>query len=173
MANEERSGGKSSTGARTGSGRQSTGQKVSDVMTPNPACVTEQDTIRQVARLMLDQDCGAVPVVDSSDKKKLIGMITDRDIVVRVVATGKDADKAKVSDAMTRDVHSVKEDESLDSVYQIMSKEQVRRVPVVGRNDEVIGIVAVADVATHDEDDGELARTVEKISDGDSTPNRR
>ena len=152
MASEERTSG------------QNNAQKVSDVMTPNPLCVMENDSIREVARMMRDGDCGAVPVVDSKDKKKLVGMITDRDIVIRVVAEGKNPEHATVADAMTRGVHSVKEDESIDSVYQIMSKEQVRRVPVVGRNDEVVGIVAVADVASNDENDRKLARTVEKIS---------
>lgn len=151
MASEERTSGQNK-------------QKVSDVMTPNPSCVTEKDSIREVAKLMLDGDCGAVPVVDSKDRKKLVGMITDRDIVIRVVAEGKNPEQATVADAMTRGVHSVKEDESIDSVYQIMSKEQVRRVPVVDRNDEVVGIVAVADVASNDEDDRKLAKTVEKIS---------
>jgi CBS domain-containing protein len=143
-------------------------QRVNEVMTKNPQCVTENDDIRRVAKLMLDCDCGAIPVVQSENDKKVIGMITDRDIVVRIVATGKDASSAKVSEAMSRGAHTVREDASLDSVYSIMAKEQVRRIPVVDNDDRIIGIVAVADVANEDEADRKLAKTVEGISQGTS-----
>lgn len=172
MATEDRTTGRD-PGGESRSSKPNSSQKVSDVMTPNPSCVTEKDSIRAVAKLMLDGDCGAVPVVDSSDRKKLVGMITDRDIVIRLVAEGRNPEQSTVADAMSRGVHSVKEDESIDSVYQIMSREQVRRVPVVGRNDEVVGIVAVADVASNDENDRLLARTVEKISDDDGKTGSR
>jgi CBS domain-containing protein len=147
-------------------GRTGDAQRVNEVMTRDPQCVTENDDIRQVAKLMLDCDCGAIPVVQSENDKKVIGMITDRDIVVRIVAAGKDASSAKVSEAMSRGAHTVREDASLDSVYSIMAKEQVRRVPVVDKDDRIIGIVAVADVANEDEADRKLAKTVEGISQG-------
>ena len=140
------------------------GRSVREVMTTNPECVTEKDSIRNAAKMMVDCDCGALPVVEESSRK-VIGMITDRDIVIRLVAHGKDTDDAKVGDAMSRGVHTVKESDSLDAVYRMMAKEQVRRVPVVGQNDEIIGIVAVADVATEDESDRRLAKTVEEISE--------
>ena len=142
-------------------------QKVSDVMTSNPECVTENDSIQHVAKLMVDCDCGAVPVVESDSNKRIVGMITDRDIVTRIVAQGRTIDGARVADAMSRGVHTVKDDAALDSVYRIMASEQVRRVPVVDQNDRVIGIVAVADIATEDEADRKLAKTVENISEGD------
>ena len=142
-------------------------QKVSDVMTSNPECVTENDSIQHVAKVMVDCDCGAVPVVVSESNKRIVGMITDRDIVTRIVAQGRSIDDARVADAMSRGVHTVKTDAPLDSVYKIMASEQVRRVPVVDQEDRVIGIVAVADVATEDEADRKLAKTVENISESD------
>lgn len=141
-------------------------QKVSDVMTSNPECVTENESIQKVARLMLDCDCGAIPVVQSADDKRLVGMITDRDIVTRIIAQGRGIEEARVADAMSRGVHTVKTDEPLGSVYKIMASEQVRRVPVVDQNDRVVGIVAVADIATDDDADSKLAKTVEEISEG-------
>lgn len=143
------------------------GQKVADVMTSNPECVTESDSIRQAARVMVECNCGALPVVQSEANKRVIGMITDRDIVVRVVAEGKSLEGATVADAMSRGVHTVKTDQALDSVYKIMAEEQIRRIPVVDQDDRIIGIVSVADVATEDSQDRKLAKTMEDISEDD------
>ena len=143
------------------------GQKVADVMTSNPECVTESDSIRQVARLMVECNCGALPVIQSEGNKRVIGMITDRDIVVRVIAEGKSVEGATVADAMSRGVHTVKTDQALDSVYKIMAEEQIRRIPVVDQDDRIIGIVSVADVATEDSQDRKLAKTMEDISEGE------
>src|SRR5437762_10950103 len=112
---------------------------VRDVMTPNPHCVSDNDTIRDAARIMKDEDTGVVPVVDGG--KKIIGMITDRDIVVRLIAEGKDPQKARVNEAMTKSVRKVDEDAKIDDVVQLMSNAQIRRVPVVNRNDQIVGIV--------------------------------
>lgn len=145
-------------------------QLVSELMTRNPECVTERDSIRNVARLMLEKDTGAIPVVEENSRK-VIGMITDRDIVVRLVATGRDTESARVSEAMTRGVKTVRDDQPIDSVYEIMSREQVRRVPVVDSNDEIVGIVAVKDLALEDESFVDLAQTVEQISEGPGSSN--
>lgn len=140
-------------------------QPVSELMTRNPECVTERDSIRNVAKLMLDNDAGSIPVVEENGRK-VIGIITDRDIVVRLVAAGRDMDSARVSEAMTRGAKTVRQDQSVDSVYDIMSREQIRRVPVVDHNDEIVGIVAVKDLALEDDDKHDLAQTVEQISEG-------
>ena len=133
------------------------------VMTRNPQCVTEQDRLQDVARLMLDCDCGALPVV--GENERLIGMITDRDIVVRVIAEGRDCSQATVKDAMTSEAHSVRESDSLESVFQVMKDRKVRRVPVVDDNQRVIGIVAQADLALDTARDREVGKTVERISE--------
>ena len=135
---------------------------VRDIMTPNPATVSEKDTVREAARIMAREDTGVVPVVDG---KKVIGMITDRDIVVRLVAEGKDPSNAKVNEAMTKNVRAVKEDSPVQEVLDVMSKAQVRRVPVVNQNNELVGIVSIGDVATETKQDGKVGQTIEKISD--------
>src|SRR5215210_4176901 len=106
---------------------QDRNRHIRDVMTRNPECVSEKDSIRDVARIMKDQDTGVVPVVDG---KKIIGLITDRDIVIRGLAEGKDLQNAKVNDFMTRQVRSVREDAGVNEVLDLMSKAEIRRVPV-------------------------------------------
>ncbi|MEK6375632.1 MAG: CBS domain-containing protein [Acidobacteriota bacterium] len=137
-------------------------RKVRDIMTPDPVCVSEKDNIREVARIMAREDTGVVPVVDG---KKVVGMITDRDIVVRLVAEGKDPSNASVKEAMTRNVRAVKEDSSVSDVLDVMSKSQVRRVPVVNDRDEIVGIVSMGDVAVETNQDGKVGKTVENISE--------
>ena len=136
---------------------------IRDVMTPNPACVSAKDSIREVARIMAREDTGVVPVVDG---KKVIGMITDRDIVVRLVAEGKDPANAKVNEAMTKNVRSVKEDSTINDALQMMSSAQIRRVPVVNNNNEIVGIVSMKDIATESRETSKVGKAVEQISEG-------
>jgi CBS domain-containing protein len=134
---------------------------VRDVMTPSPECVSEKDSIRDVARIMKDQDTGVVPVVDG---KKIIGMITDRDIVVRGLAEGKDLGTVRVNELMTRSVRSVREDATVNEALELMSGAEIRRVPVVNTNDELVGIVSLGDISTNTNQDGKVGKTVESIS---------
>jgi CBS domain-containing protein len=135
---------------------------VRDVMTLNPECVSERDSIRDVARIMKEQDTGVVPVVDG---KKIIGLITDRDIVVRGIAEGRDVSSVKVNEIMTKSVRSVKEDAPLSEVLDLMSNAEVRRVPVVNGNNELVGIVSLGDIATNTNQDGRVGKAVENISE--------
>ena len=135
---------------------------IRDVMTPNPECVTEKDSIRDVARIMKDQDTGVVPVVDG---KKIIGLITDRDIVVRGIAEGKNLENARVNELMTKNVRSVREDSSVDDALELMSGAEVRRVPVVNHNNELVGIVSLGDIASDANKPGKIGRAVEDISE--------
>jgi len=138
------------------------GRHVRDIMTTDPACVSEKDSIRDVARIMAREDTGIVPVVDG---KKIVGMITDRDIVVRLVAEGKDPANAKVNEAMTKNIRAVKEDSTVNDVLDVMSRAQVRRVPVVNDRDEIVGIVSMGDVAERTNADGKVGKAVENISE--------
>src|SRR4028118_1644446 len=113
---------------------------VRDVMTTNPECVRESDTLREVARIMKDQDTGVVPVVDG---KTIIGLITDRDIVVRGLAEGKNLESSRVTDVMTKGVRSVREDASVNEALELMSNHEIRRVPVVNSQNEIVGIVSL------------------------------
>lgn len=138
-------------------------QQVRDVMTANPKTVTEKDSVLEVARIMRDKDTGVVPVVDG---RKIIGLVTDRDIVVRCLAEGKETKNCSVKDVMTRKVRTVNEDASLRDVLNVMSSEQVRRVPVVNRENEIVGIVSMKDLADESNDDRKVGQAVEDISRG-------
>jgi CBS domain-containing protein len=132
-----------------------------DVMTPNPATVSQKDSIRDAARIMASEDTGVVPVVDG---RKIVGLVTDRDIVIRCVAEGKDTATAKVKECMTQSVRSVKEDTPVAEVLTMMSNAQIRRVPVVNNSDELVGIVSIGDISTETNQDGKVGRTIEQIS---------
>jgi len=137
-------------------------KSVRDVMTPNPQCLSEKDTLRDAARIMKEQDTGVVPVVDG---KKVIGLITDRDIVVRCIAEGKNPMDTRVGDAMTKSVRKVKEDATINEVLTMMSSAEIRRLPVVDRNDDLVGIVSIGDVAREGKQDGKVGQAVEQISE--------
>jgi CBS domain-containing protein len=136
-----------------------------DIMTDSPAVCTAESTAQDAARLMQDNDCGSLPVVESRDSMKLIGMVTDRDLALRILGRGQ-APSTPVREAMTRNVSSVKLDDDLDAIESVMSGQQVRRVPVVDGNDRVVGIVAQADLARELKAVGrkDFSKVVEKIS---------
>jgi CBS domain-containing protein len=129
-------------------------------MTPNPRTILREATVHEAAEIMRIEDVGSVPVVDTDGI--LVGMITDRDIVVRVVAADKDPAATRVEDIATKDVSPAYADESLDEALQQMAQRQVRRLPVI-EDDRVVGILAQADVA-HEAKDKKAGRLVEEIS---------
>ena len=137
-------------------------RKVRDVMTVNPETVSQQDNILQAARIMRDSDTGVVPVVDG---KKIIGLITDRDIVVRGVADGKNPSDMHVTDIMTRSIRSLSEDDTVDDALNLMSSAQVRRLPVVNSANDLVGIVSMGDISTSTNRDGKVGKAVENISE--------
>jgi CBS domain-containing protein len=118
---------------------------VESVMTPNPACCTAGTPLRDVARMMLDHDCGQIPVVDESQRP--IGVVTDRDIAVRLVAQGRNTNDATAADAMSSPVRTVSTNTSLKDCVCVMEADQIRRVPVVDADGRLAGIVAIADLA--------------------------
>jgi CBS domain-containing protein len=118
-----------------------------DVMTPDVHLVSPDDTIQKAARIMGDEDTGALPV---GEEDKLVGMVTDRDIAVRVAAAGADSREVKVRDVMSPGVTSVYEDEGLHRVAEIMATQQVRRVPVMDRDDNLVGIISLGDIAVEE-----------------------
>ena len=123
--------------------------KIEDVMTHDVAVVSPDQTIQQAARLMDQLDIGALPVAEN---ERLVGMITDRDIVVRAVANGVDP-SIKVSDVMTPDVKYCFCDQEVAEVSDNMADIQVRRLPVVDRAKRLVGIIALGDIATCAEND--------------------
>lgn len=137
-------------------------KSIKDVMTANPKTVRENDPVTKAAQLMKDSDSGLIPVCD--DSRRVLGVITDRDIVTRVIAAEKDVTGTKVSDVMTRTVHTLTQDAPLEDVHEVMRTKQVRRVPIVNDQNELVGIVAQADLATRNESDRKTGQTVEEIS---------
>lgn len=138
------------------------------IMTKSVRTASPGMSVREVGALMREGDMGAVPVVDSG---KLIGIVTDRDIVVRVVAEGK-GPETPVSEAMTTDLFTVTPDDFVFEAIRLMGDKQVRRVPVINESGELAGIIAMADVALETEDEREIAETLEEISSGSAFWNK-
>ncbi len=136
----------------------------SEVMTPAPATAEPGDSIRRVAEIMKRHDVGAVPVVDSSASGRLVGIVTDRDIVMKVVAAGQSAETAKVRDVMTGSPATCREDQDVSHAVRHMAERKVRRMPVVDADGRLRGIISQADVATRVNKDKATGELVEAIS---------
>lgn len=136
--------------------------KVRDIMTSDPSTLTPQSTLGEAATLMKQEDCGSLPILEGG---KLVGIITDRDIVVRAIADGKDPKSCKVSDVMSADPVTVSPDTSVDEAQRIMSERQVRRLPVVD-DGRLVGIVVIGQIAQRDhaKDVGETLKEVSEKS---------
>jgi CBS domain-containing protein len=134
---------------------------IRDVMTPNPRTVGAEDSIQNAARIMRDEDTGAVPVVANG---RPIGMITDRDIVVRAVADGGQTNRP-VREFVTSAVVTATPDMSTREAAQLMSEHQIRRLPVV-ENERLVGIVSLGDIAVKEGKDSRSGDTLQAISEG-------
>jgi CBS domain-containing protein len=140
--------------------------RVSQIMTPDPAYCTPDDTARAAASLMKEHDCGSIPVVERTDNRRLVGTVTDRDLAIRGLAAGKGPD-TPVRELMTSEPISAAPEDEVEIVREVMIAQQVRRVPVVDENGSLVGIVAQADIALEEgaASDQEVGRIVEAISD--------
>jgi CBS domain-containing protein len=140
--------------------------RIKEIMTPDPAVVTRDTTAREAARLMRECDCGAIPVVESQENRQPIGIVTDRDLAVRGIAEGRGPD-TPVRELMTERPHAALADDEVETVRQVMMQQKIRRVVVTDAGGTVIGMVAQADLARHDDavSDRELGKVVEAISE--------
>ena len=134
---------------------------IREVMTPNPQCVAPGDSIQNAARIMRDCDTGAVPVVDNG---RPVGIVTDRDIVVRAVADGGQLNRP-VRDIVSSNIICISPDMSTHEAADLMSEHQVRRLPVV-ENERIVGIVSLGDLAVKEAKDRRIGDTLEHISEG-------
>jgi CBS domain-containing protein len=134
---------------------------IRDVMTHNPRTVSPQDSIQNAARIMRDEDTGVVPVVDNG---KPVGVITDRDIVVRAVAEGGQLNRP-VRDIVTNELVAATPDMSVSEATELMSTHQVRRLPVV-ENNRLVGIVSIGDIAVKEGKDSRVGDALQHISEG-------
>jgi CBS domain-containing protein len=137
------------------------GQSVRDVMTQGPRSVRRDSSVVEAARIMRDEDVGVVPVVDGD---RVIGMLTDRDITLSVVAEGKDPQSTKAEEIASSELVTVDPQQDLDEALRLMARHQVRRLPVVEEDGKLVGILAPADVARHasDEQTGEVVEEISK-----------
>jgi CBS domain-containing protein len=136
-----------------------------DVMTKDPVFCQPGDSLRKVADIMKQEDVGSVPVVESVASRRLVGIITDRDIIVKAIAEGRSPDAATVKDAMTPIPVSCREEDDVDHALKLMKERQVRRMPIVDSAGHLTGIIAQADVATRVNKDSKTGELVEAISE--------
>jgi CBS domain-containing protein len=122
-------------------------KRAKDIMTTNPACCTPEHNVQQAAEMMVKHDYGEIPVVENDQNMKPIGVITDRDIACRVVATGKSPAQTRVRDAMSSPPVTVTPETSIQECCQVMEENQIRRVPVVDEAGRCCGMVSQADIA--------------------------
>ena len=122
-------------------------KQAKDIMSANPACCTPEHDVQQAAEMMVKHDCGEIPVVESGENTKPIGVITDRDITCRVVAMGKSPKQTRVRDAMSSPPVTVTPETSIEECCRVMEENQIRRVPVVDQSGSCCGIVSQADIA--------------------------
>jgi CBS domain-containing protein len=132
-----------------------------DLMTPNPCTIDKDKTVEYAAKMLRDEDVGLAPIVDGD---RIVGTLTDRDIAIRVVADGEDPKSTKVSGVMSRELVTIDPDQDLDEALRLMSKHQVRRLPVVEEDGRLIGVIAQADIARElkAEQTGELVEDISR-----------
>jgi CBS domain-containing protein len=138
--------------------------KAQDIMSKDPMCVTPDTPLVEAARIMKTENIGVVPVVESTGSKRLVGVLTDRDIAIRAVAEGRDGATTSVGHVMSSDVRTSAASDSVEDVMELMGREQVRRIPIVDESGALVGIIAQADIVIEARDDKKAERTVEKIS---------
>ncbi|HEU0300415.1 MAG TPA: CBS domain-containing protein [Longimicrobium sp.] len=145
--------------------------QVRDIMTSNPTCCTPDDTVQEAARGMKAADCGCLPVVEDADSRRMVGVVTDRDIAIRALADGLGPD-TRVRDVMTANPACCSPEADVREVERIMADRQVRRVPVVDESNCCVGMVAQADLARDERDfnDHEVRNTIERISEPNGRP---
>ena len=150
--------------------------RIQDIMTADPACCTPDMRLQDAARLMLDNDCGEIPVVADSSSRRLVGVVTDRDIAIRGVAQGLSPTDTRVSDVMSSSVVTARLEDSADEACELKEENQIRRIPVVDREGRCCGIVSQADIALRsgEKEAGEVVRDVSRPSGpGSTSPHTR
>lgn len=120
--------------------------RIKHVMTKDPTCCVPSDTAQCAAKIMRDEDTGVVPIIENEQSRKVIGIVTDRDLCMNVVAEGRDSRTTQVHESMTTTVVSCSPQDSVDKATELMRENQIRRIPVVDEQHQLVGIVAMADI---------------------------
>ena len=142
--------------------------QVREIMTESPAFATPGTSLHVIAQMMVENDCGCIPIVESSETKSPIGMITDRDIVIRTVAENRNPLDLQAEDIMTGGIVTVSPETSVEECCNLMESKQIRRVAVVDNNGGLCGMVAQADIAINAPTD-KTAEVVQEVSKGASS----
>ena len=139
-------------------------KKCDDVMTKNPVCCLPDDLVAKAAQLMQSENIGSIPVIENEQTQKLVGIVTDRDLALKIVAKGQDAKSTKVEAVMTRQIVTCRAGDDLQIALDAMAKHQLRRIPILDNDDKIVGIIAQADVATRVNQPEKAAEMVKEIS---------
>jgi CBS domain-containing protein len=141
--------------------------RVKDIMTENPICCVPGTSLEEVARMMVENDCGAIPVVEDQENWRPIGIVTDRDITARAVAEGRNPLDLTAGDCMTPDPVTIGEDADVEECIALMEKHKLRRILVLDEKGSCSGIVALADIArnSNEEETGEVVEEVSRPGD--------
>lgn len=133
-------------------------------MTNNPVCCLPTDTVSKAAGCMKHENVGSIPVIESEYSKKLVGIVTDRDLALKVVASERDTKTTRLSEVMTHKVTTCHADDDIQKAVDAMAEHQLRRIPVVDTDNNIVGIIAQADVATRIDQPEETGEMVKQIS---------
>ena len=138
--------------------------KCYEVMTKNPVCCLPNDMVAKAAQLMKRENIGSMPVIENEQTKKLVGIVTDRDLALKIVAEGRDAKSTKVEAVMTHKVVTCRAEDDLQKALDAMSEHQLRRIPIADNDNMILGIIAQADVATRVNQPEKTAEMIKQIS---------
>ncbi|MBN2119069.1 MAG: CBS domain-containing protein [Anaerolineales bacterium] len=139
-------------------------KKCNEIMTKNPVYCLPNDSVAKAAELMKSRNIGSIPVVDNEQTGKLVGIVTDRDLALKIIAEGRDAKSTKVETVMTHKVVTCHADDDLQKALDAMAEHQLRRIPVVDNDNRIVGIIAQADVATRAGQPEKTAEMVKEVS---------
>jgi CBS domain-containing protein len=145
--------------------------KCTEIMTEEPVCCLPDDSVVKAAQFMKREDVGSLPVVKDHSSRILIGIVTDRDLALKVIAENLDIATTVVDDVMTNNVIACRPDDDIETALDTMEKFQIRRLPIVGENGRIIGIIAQADIATRLNEAELTADVVEEISKSQTAGN--
>jgi CBS domain-containing protein len=135
-----------------------------EVMTKNPVCCLPSDIVSKVAELMKSRDIGPIPIIENEQTMKLVGIVTDRDLALKIVADGRDPKTTKAEAVMTREVVTCRGEDDMQNALDAMFGHKLRRIPVIDNNNRIVGIIAQADVATRVDQPEKTAAMVRGIS---------
>jgi len=136
-------------------------------MTKNPICCLQNETVLKAARMMKSENVGSIPVIENDQTKRLVGIVTDRDLTLKIIADGLDAESTKVDSVMTHNVVTCHTEDDLQKALDAMAEHQLRRIPIVDNDNRIVGIIAQADVATRVDQPEKTAEMVKEISQDD------